>query len=71
MMGWNDHVDFIEMECAQCGQVDTWEFWSDVAKARYGGQNKPLGDFLGRDENKSGRCPHCGSTDGKSVEDYD
>jgi hypothetical protein len=68
-MGWNDHVDHIQMQCNECGQVDMWEFWDDVAKARYGGENKKLGEFLGHDDNKSGRCPYCGSTDGDEVDD--
>ena len=64
-MGWNDHVDFAEMRCLSCGVIDTWEFWDDIAKARYGGD---LGKKLGRDINKSGRCPHCSSTRGKSED---
>lgn len=65
-MGWNDHVDFIEMECQDCGEVETWEIWNDTAKARYSGE---LGTFLNHDVNKSGRCPHCGSTNGTPVEE--
>jgi hypothetical protein len=68
-MGWNDHVDFIEMECLDCGAEDTWEIWNDTARARYGGANKALGDFLGHDmEKNDSRCPHCGSTNGERVE---
>lgn len=65
-MGWNDHVDFREMECESCGETDTWEFWDSVAIARYSGG---LDKKLGHDANKSGRCPHCGSTEGKEVDD--
>lgn len=59
------------MECLECGQVDTWEVWNDVAHARYGGQNKQLGDYLGIDEANSDRCPHCGSTNGTPVDGDD
>lgn len=65
-MGWNDHVDFVQMECLECGEIDTWECWDSIAKARYGG---PLGEKLGHDVNNSGRCPYCGSTKGKVSED--
>jgi len=64
-MGWNDHMDFVEVRCEACGEVDTWEFWNDVAKARYSGE---LGKYLGLDDSKSGRCPHCGSTEGTETE---
>jgi len=64
-MGWNDHVEFIEMECQSCGEVETWEFWNDVAKARYSGE---LGKYLGHDVAKSGCCPICGSTAGASMD---
>jgi hypothetical protein len=67
-MGWNDHVDMVEMQCLACGVVDVWEQWDDVAKQRYGG---PLGQKLGHDVARSGRCPACGSTRGVSVEDDD
>jgi Zn finger protein HypA/HybF involved in hydrogenase expression len=70
-MGWNDHVEFWETECQDCGEVDTWEYWNEVAMARYGGANKHLGNFLGHDDNKANRCPHCGSTKGVIVEDDD
>jgi len=62
-MGWNDHVIFAEMECFDCGEIDTWEFWDNVAKVRYGGA---LGEKLGHDVRKSGCCPHCGSTKGQT-----
>jgi hypothetical protein len=65
-MGWNDHVEFAQMQCLTCGEVDTWEFWDIVAKARYGGE---LGRKLGHDIKDSGRCPHCGSTRGRETED--
>ena len=31
-MGWNDHVEFIETECLDCGVTDTWEYWDAVGK---------------------------------------
>jgi hypothetical protein len=68
-MGWNDHVSFVQTQCLDCGAVDTWEFWDDVAKSRYGGKNKLLGKFLGHDDDKSGKCPLCGSTRGKAFDD--
>jgi hypothetical protein len=69
-MGWNDHVEFIETECLDCGIVDTWEFWSDVAKTRYVG---PIGELLNVDVSKSNKCPHCGSTRGRPFDndEYD
>jgi hypothetical protein len=68
-MGWNDHVDFVEMQCEECGEVDTWELWDDVARERYGGNNKQLGEMLGHDMDKTdSRCPHCGSTKGTPVD---
>ncbi len=65
-MGWNDHVEFIETECLDCGEIDTWEYWDDVAKQRYVGA---IGEMIGRDVNKSGHCPHCGSPKGELVDD--
>ena len=65
-MGWNDHVDFIEMECDACHEMDTWEFWNEVALARYSGR---MGELIGRDATKSGKCPHCGSDKGIPVEE--
>jgi len=65
-MGWNDHVDFIETECLQCGVVAVWEHWNEIAKARYGGE---LGRKLGHDVANSGKCPHCGSIEGEVVEE--
>jgi ribosomal protein S27E len=74
-MGWNDHVDFVETECQDCGAVATWEFWNEVARARYGGANKRLGEMLGHDmDTTDGKCPSCGSTNGEPVgddEDWD
>jgi hypothetical protein len=67
-MGWNDHVDFYETECLSCGEVDTWEYWDGVAKVRYSGE---LGEMLGHDVRNSGRCPHCGATEGAIVEEDD
>lgn len=68
-MGWNVHVEFRETECLDCGEVETWEYWGETALARYGGENKDLGKFLGHDEKKHNRCPSCGSTNGKFVEE--
>jgi len=68
-VGWNDHVEFMETECQDCGEVDIWEYWDEVAKVRYGGENRHLGEMLGHDDNNSGRCPHCGSTKGTIVDD--
>jgi len=70
-MGWNDHVDFHETECLECGAVDTWEHWDETALARYGGENAHLGEFLGHSDQKHNRCPHCGSTRGAAVEEDD
>lgn len=67
-MGWNDHVELVEMECLDCGEVEFGECWDDTAKARYGGR---LGKMLNHDVDKSDRCPVCGSTKGKPVEDED
>lgn len=67
-MGWNDHVEFIDMQCLECGEVGIWECWNEVAKARYGGE---LGRKLGHDASKSDRCPDCGSTRGKAVVETD
>ena len=67
-MGWNDHVDFREMECLDCGIVDVWEFWDDVAKERY---SDGLDKALGHDHQKADRCPHCGSINGIEEEEED
>ena len=67
-MGWNDHVCFAEVECAECGEVHIWEYWDEVAVARYSGD---LGKFLGRDVANNRCCPNCGSTKGREVEDDD
>jgi hypothetical protein len=65
-LGWNDHVEFVEMQCLDCGEIDTWEIWNAVARQRYGGANRHLGSVLGHDMEKAdSRCPHCGSTRGK------
>ena len=69
-MGWNDHVEFAKMKCLNCKKIDIWECWDELAKVRYGGQ---LGRKLGHDIKYSDRCPHCGSTRGKQIdedEDY-
>jgi hypothetical protein len=65
-MGWNDHVEFIETECLTCGITDTWEYWSDVGKARYVGE---IAKMLNVDPGRSGKCPHCGSVKGREVDD--
>jgi len=67
-MGWNDHVEFFDVECLDCGFVGTWQFWDDIAKARYVG---PVGELLNVDASKSDKCPHCGSTRGRSIDDRD
>ena len=67
-MGWNDHVEFREMECAKCGAVSDWEFWDDVGKQRYIGN---IGVLLGVDAGKHGKCPDCGSTQGTPTNDDD
>lgn len=64
-MGWHKHVDFVEMQCLECSEVDTWEFWDDVAMARYGGD---LGEKLGHNVGKANRCPNCGSTRGEQCD---
>ena len=68
-MGHNDHVEYEEMECLSCGAIDIWEFWDDVGRARYTGR---IGEMLNVDpEHNDRRCPHCGSTKGKLVEEDD
>lgn len=65
-MGWNDHVEIVEMTCLDCGKIADWEMWDEIAKARYGGD---LGRKLGHDmEKNDGRCPHCGSQNGRETE---
>jgi Zn finger protein HypA/HybF involved in hydrogenase expression len=67
MMGWNDHVEYLEMECQDCGVTDAWTYWDDVGKARYVGR---IGEIVGQDASKPPHCPRCGSTNGK-IEDDD
>ena len=67
-MGWNDHVEFRDMECSRCGVIDVWEFWDKVAVWRYSGG---LDKLLGHDAANNGRCPHCGATTGREVDDDD
>lgn len=67
-MGWNDHVDFVETECLECGAIDDWEYWSETGKARYVGA---IGEMVGQDATRSGKCPHCGSTRGKITDGAD
>ena len=66
--GWNDHVEFIELECLSCGQIDTWEFWDKVGVARYSGN---IGRLLGVHATAKPKCPHCGSMKGKVYDDLD
>jgi len=67
-MGWNDHVEYFEVECQDCWRVDTWECWDDVGKARYVGE---IAKMVNVDTTKSDRCPHCGSTHGRLIDsDY-
>jgi len=61
-MGWNDHVEYVEMECLECGETDDWEFWDAIGRERYVGG---VGALVGQDATKSGKCPHCGSTRGQ------
>jgi hypothetical protein len=65
-MGWNDHVEQVETECLDCGEVDAWWMWDEVGKQRYVGK---VGEMLGVDATKGNRCPHCGSTRGAVIED--
>lgn len=65
-MGWNDHVEFTEMTCDECGETDTWELWNDVALFRYS-KTGPLA-FLGHDDSNANKCPHCGSDKGTPVD---
>lgn len=65
-MGWNDHVEFIAMECLDCGAVDDWEFWDDTGRHRYSGA---MGALVNVDVSRHGKCPHCGSTKGEPVEE--
>jgi hypothetical protein len=65
-MGWNDHVEFVSVQCEQCGEIADWEIWDNVARARYGGS---MGKALGHDIEADHRCPYCGGTVGTPVED--
>jgi hypothetical protein len=67
-MGWNDHVEFVSMRCDQCGEIDDWEIWNDVAQARYGGA---WGKELGHDIANHNRCPLCGGIGGTPVDEED
>ncbi len=67
-MGWNDHVQVIETECLDCGQIDDWEYWDEVGRERYIGS---VGALVGQDATKSHKCPHCGSTNGKVIDEED
>jgi Zn finger protein HypA/HybF involved in hydrogenase expression len=63
-MGWNDHVEYFEVECLDCGVTDTWEYWDDVAKARYVGE---IAKMVNVDTSTDAKCPHCGSINGRYV----
>jgi len=65
-MGWNDHVDTVERRCLDCDHVGEWWVWDDTGKARYTG---PLGEMLGVDPSKGGKCPNCGSTNGVDFDE--
>jgi hypothetical protein len=63
-MGWNDHVEFIWTECQDCGETDDWEYWGATGRQRYVGA---IGAMLGVNAERSGKCPHCGSTNGTLI----
>jgi hypothetical protein len=65
-MGWNDHVESHETECLSCGEVSDWEYWDRVGQQRYVGR---IGEILGVDADRSGKCPNCGSTNGRIVDE--
>lgn len=65
-MGWNDHVETVQTECKNCGAIDMWEMWDEVAKQRYAGE---IGKFLGHDIGNHGTCPNCGSSNGVPNDD--
>ena len=67
-MGWNDHVEFIEVRCKQCGTISDWEFWDEIGRERYVGK---IGQMLGVDATRSGKCPQCGSSEGEQIEEED
>jgi hypothetical protein len=67
-MGWNDHVSHIETQCLKCGIASEWEYWDEVGRQRYVGR---IGEMVGQDATRSGRCPHCGSTEGEVIDDED
>jgi Zn finger protein HypA/HybF involved in hydrogenase expression len=63
-MGWNDHVVYCEMRCAQCGAVSDWEFWDRAGRERYIGS---VGKLVGQDATRHGKCPKCGSNKGEAT----
>lgn len=67
-MGWNDHVEYLTTRCLKCGETDDWEYWDDVGQERYAGR---IGEVLGVDPGKSGKCPNCGSPKGEIVDEDD
>ena len=64
-MGWNDHVCYVEMRCKKCGAESDWEFWDEVGRQRYVGG---VGELVGQDATRHGKCPECGSSDGEEIE---
>ena len=60
-MGWNDHVEFYQTECLECGEIDIWEYCDSTGRQRYVGR---IGEFLNVDAGRSGKCQSCGSTNG-------
>lgn len=65
-MGWNDHVEYLQTYCKDCGETDSWQYWDRVGRLRYADE---MGQFLGVDVTKHGKCPNCGSTNGVICED--
>ena len=63
-MGWNDHVEVVECLCLDCGEINEWEFWDDVAKRRYVGEIAALINLDPVRLEQSGKCPNCGSSRG-------
>jgi len=66
--GWKDDVEYLLIECEECGLIEDWTYWDEVGKARYIGD---VGKLVGQDASKPPHCPHCGSTKGHIVEDDD
>jgi Zn finger protein HypA/HybF involved in hydrogenase expression len=66
VMGWNDHVEYYETECLDCGEIQAWPYWDEEGKARYVGA---VGALVNQDATKSGKCPSCGSSNGQMVDE--